>query len=105
MSDLTPETHPDLQWGGDGRLRVRIVQAEGQPLDAGFVAADPPKAQANMRKEGWCEVDAPHPAFGTNPKITLDDGTVIWGFECWWEPVHRADYVTPFPTGYDRGSH
>lgn len=19
-----------------------------------------------------------------NPKITLDDGTVIWGCECWW---------------------
>ena len=19
-----------------------------------------------------------------NPKITLDDGRVVWGFECWW---------------------
>lgn len=23
---------------------------------------------------------------GENPKITLDDGTVVWGCECWWGP-------------------
>jgi hypothetical protein len=23
----------------------------------------------------------------TNPRIKLDDGSVIWGAECWWEPM------------------
>lgn len=23
----------------------------------------------------------------TNPRIRLEDGSVIWGYECWWEPV------------------
>jgi len=31
-------------------------------------------------------VDFVHHANVTNPKITLDDGTVIWGAECWWGP-------------------
>lgn len=22
-----------------------------------------------------------------SPEITLDDGTVLYGYECWWEPV------------------
>lgn len=24
-----------------------------------------------------------------NPKITLDDGRVVWGFQCWWGPEER----------------
>lgn len=31
-------------------------------------------------------VDFVHAANVTNPKITLDDGTVVWGAECWWGP-------------------
>ena len=24
-----------------------------------------------------------------NPCIQLDDGTYVWGFQCWWGPVDR----------------
>ena len=25
-------------------------------------------------------------AGATNPKITLDNGDVVWGYQCWWGP-------------------
>ena len=27
---------------------------------------------------------------GPNPRIRLQDGSVIWGYECWWHPVDQA---------------
>jgi hypothetical protein len=28
-----------------------------------------------------------HPEHGlVNARITLDDGKIVWGFECWWGP-------------------
>ncbi len=32
----------------------------------------------------------PHPQFGfVNPRITLDDGRIFWGCECWWDTEER----------------
>lgn len=31
-------------------------------------------------------VDFVHAANVTNPKLTMDDGTIVWGAECWWAP-------------------
>lgn len=28
-----------------------------------------------------------------NPKILLDDGSVVWGMQCWWGPEHRYPEV------------
>jgi len=29
-------------------------------------------------------------AFGVpNPKIQLDNGNIVWGFECWWGPEEK----------------
>ncbi len=25
----------------------------------------------------------------TNPRILLDNGKVVWGFECWWSPENN----------------
>jgi hypothetical protein len=25
----------------------------------------------------------------TNPKLVMDDGTVVWGCECWWGPEKK----------------
>jgi hypothetical protein len=30
--------------------------------------------------------DAKH----ANPKIVLDDGTIVWGCECWWGPEEKV---------------
>lgn len=26
-----------------------------------------------------------------NPKITLDSGEVVWGYECWWKPLENDE--------------
>lgn len=26
-----------------------------------------------------------------NPKIELDNGGVVWGYQCWWMPEHKAE--------------
>lgn len=26
-----------------------------------------------------------------NPRITLDNGEIIWGMECWWGPMEKWD--------------
>lgn len=33
-----------------------------------------------------------------NPKITLSDGKVVWGYECWWGPSDeiKARFPDPF---------
>ena len=34
---------------------------------------------------GTYQGDELHPAIGIpNPKILLDNGSVVWGCECWW---------------------
>jgi hypothetical protein len=52
--------------------------------------------RALFRATTWEEFDRvvaedtgqiPNPdARPTNPKIVLDDGTIVWGAECWWGP-------------------
>lgn len=36
---------------------------------------------AEMRAEGTLPEGV---AFYTNPRITLDDGRIVWGQQCWW---------------------
>lgn len=38
------------------------------------------KIAAEMKREG----KLPEDFVWKNPRITLDDGTVIWGAQCWW---------------------
>ena len=73
------------------RVRVRIVSASGTPLGGGFVAADPPQAAPHFSQEGWM-TEEPCPLLGgaLNPRIVLDDGSILWGCECWWEPVEEV---------------
>lgn len=28
-----------------------------------------------------------------NPRIDLDDGSVVWGYQCWWAPEERLSEV------------
>ncbi len=33
----------------------------------------------HVPEDGWL-----HDAGIANPRITLDDGRVVWGYQCWW---------------------
>lgn len=40
---------------------------------------------------GVYDGDIEHPELGfPNPRITLDDGSIVWGCECWWGPEERV---------------
>ena len=75
-----------------GRVRVEVVSAEGVEVFPGVIGADPAVAKPNIGKLGWCEEDAEVPGMPgyLNPRITLDDGTVIWGYQCWWKPIEKS---------------
>lgn len=34
-----------------------------------------------------------------NPRIKLEDGKTVWGYECWWRPAESFDDL-PKPDGY-----
>lgn len=36
--------------------------------------------------EGKANGSIPQDYVWTNPRITLDDGRVVWGCQCWWGP-------------------
>lgn len=63
--------------------RCRILDVTGQEVFPGIVGQTPEVSQPHVGKEGLAELDE----VGDNVRITLDDGTILWGFECWWEPL------------------
>jgi hypothetical protein len=34
-----------------------------------------------------------------NPRILLESGKIVWGYECWWEPAESFDAL-PKPDGF-----
>lgn len=68
-------------------VRCRIVDADGQVLAPGLIACTPDISRPHIGKEGIAE-RIPH---GAGIKITLDDGTILFGSQCWWEPIEEED--------------
>ena len=46
-----------------------------------LTARTPPKSKPHVGKEGLAEKE------NGVVKITLDDGVILYGYECWWEPI------------------
>lgn len=63
--------------------RVQIVRAEGQTF-AGLPCRDP--HPEHISKKGTI-VALDTDDDWSSPKIELDEGSVIWGYECWWKPL------------------
>ena len=62
--------------------RCRIISMDGYRLGGGLIAADPFKAQPHVGKEGMAKKTR-----RGDVRIDLDDGTVLYGYECWWTPI------------------
>lgn len=61
--------------------RCRIIDIAGKALGPGIVAMTPAPSKPHIGKKGVAEeVDGV-------VRITLDDGTVLYGWECWWKPI------------------
>lgn len=91
---------------GPSRKVARIKGGLGLP--ALFLGGEEPMKEAGYRVGAICDADdytvrlygygvydgdfQPPVDFGgrTNPRITLDSGKVVWGYECWWGPEDQV---------------
>lgn len=63
--------------------RCEIVDV-GEDVHVGpYQCRTPDKSKPHIGKQGLAERD------GVNVKITLDDGNILWGSECWWNPIPK----------------
>ena len=66
--------------------RCRIVNPGGFDYLPGLEAQAPEKSLPHIGKEGLAERTP-----GGDVMITLDNGGIIFGYECWWEPIEGKD--------------
>ena len=54
---------------------------------------DADEKEINIYGYGECVGNEPCPVLSgiPNPKIVLDDGSVVWGCECWWGPAEKFE--------------
>jgi hypothetical protein len=64
--------------------RVRVMDLEQNDLGLGTYNGD----VAFDQDENEIPVPSNPGPFDSNPKITLDSGRVIYGFQCWWVPTN-----------------
>ena len=62
-------------------IRCKIIDVTGQEYHPGLKMRTPDKSKPYIGKEGVAE------KIGDYVRITLDDGHIIYGYECWWEPI------------------
>ncbi len=64
--------------------RCRILDVVGQ-IWRGIPMRTPEESQPYIGKEGTAEL-----LDELTVRITLDDGAVLYGYECWWEPIEQS---------------
>ena len=60
--------------------RCEIIDVTGIEVLPGREGRTPDESKPHIGKEGLAE------RVGDDVRITLDDGCIIYGHECWWEP-------------------
>lgn len=74
--------------------RARIVDVAGAEVFPGVLGNTPDVSKPHVGKFGLAEqMD------NGLVRITLDDGAVIWGHQCWWVPVEKQDNAEPAADG------
>lgn len=73
---------PDIKYP----VRCQIIDADGAEVAGAFTAQTPEASRPHIGKEGLAElVDEWH------VRITLDDGNIINGEDCWWVPIGEEE--------------
>ena len=62
--------------------RCRIIDVTGQEIYPGIIGRTPEVSKPHIGKEGQAE-----DLGNSNVRITLDDGTILEGCDCWWEAI------------------
>ncbi len=83
---------PKKQAGSDWvPCRCKIIDPDGLTLRPKggkkpyLVARTPPESKPHVGKKGFAE------EIKGRIRITLDDGTTLWGSECWWIKLEKGE--------------
>lgn len=63
------------------------MKAAGEEVWPGVVTKTPAASKPHIGKTGLAEMMDD----GWTVRITLDDDTVIYGSQCWWEPIEDTE--------------
>lgn len=74
-----------MTWNHTYPVRCRIIDVTGKFLGAVPIAT-PEESIPYIGQEGLAEIDDSMPPVSF-VRITLDNGHIIFGHECWWEPI------------------
>lgn len=66
-------------------VRCKIIDVTGFEILPGIECRTPDVSKPHIGKEGIAEELSDE----FTVKITLDDGTTLYGYECWWEPLEK----------------
>ncbi len=64
-------------------VRCKIIDVTGVEVFEGIIGNTPEVSKPHIGKTGLAE------KVGGKVKITLDDGNILYGHECWWEPLKK----------------
>jgi len=65
-------------------IRCKIIDVNGHDVFPGIAGRTPDISKPHIGKVGLAE-DLPQ-----GIRITLDDETILWGYECWWVPKEEV---------------
>ena len=66
-------------------VRCQIVDVTGKKIFPGVEGNTPEVSKPHVGKKGLAEM------VNGQVRIMLDDGTVIWGYECWWKHLKKEE--------------
>jgi len=81
-------THNTYSFSGDIMkypIRCEILDVTGREVFPGVMGKTPDKSKPHIGKRGLAKRE------GTGVLITLDDGSVLGGHECWWKPITEKE--------------
>jgi len=71
--------------------RCKILDVTGIEVFPGIKGSTPDISKPHIGKYGLAEIVVHPEQASEQVRITLDDGSVLWGFECWWQPLEEGD--------------
>ena len=71
-------------------VRCQIIDVEGQEVLPGLIGRTPDISKPHVGKQGLAEKLSDGCIW-----ITLDDGTILLGYQCWWEPIEPFVVIDP----------
>lgn len=75
------------KWDGNYPVRCKIVDVTDMEVAPGVIGNTPDKSKPHIERTGTAYEDP------MGVKINMDDGSVLYGYECWWAPIGPVEFA------------